>query len=91
MMGLEVVPSRANFIFFETPRLADELAGDLLRRGVIVRPCGGWGYERSIRVTVGTEEENNFFLEALEETLKTSDTAGSGPMARGEDKNGSIR
>ena len=91
MMGLEVVPSRANFIFFETPRFADEVAGDLLRRGIIVRPCGGWGYERAIRVTVGTEEENNFFLEALEETLKTSETAGSGPMARGEDKNGSIR
>ncbi|HCP06876.1 MAG TPA: histidinol-phosphate transaminase, partial [Synergistaceae bacterium] len=80
MMGLEVVPSRANFIFFETPRFADEVAGDLLRRGIIVRPCGGWGYERAIRVTVGTEEENNFFLEALEETLKTSETAGSGPM-----------
>lgn len=91
MMGFEVVPSRANFIFFETSRFADEVAGDLLRRGVIVRPCGGWGYEKAIRVTVGTEEENNFFLGALEETFKTSGTAGSGPIARGEDKNGSFR
>lgn len=32
-------------------------------------PCGGWGFPRSIRVTVGTAEENSFFLESLGQVL----------------------
>ncbi|HDQ93269.1 MAG TPA: histidinol-phosphate transaminase [Synergistetes bacterium] len=68
-MGLSVVPSHTNFVFFETPFPADAVAEDLLEQGVIVRPCGGWGYERAIRVTVGTGDENAAFLAALDRTI----------------------
>jgi histidinol-phosphate aminotransferase len=68
-MGLSVVPSHTNFVFFETPFPADAVAEDLLEQGIIVRPCGGWGYERAIRVTVGTGEENAAFLAALDRTI----------------------
>ncbi|HPD97291.1 MAG TPA: histidinol-phosphate transaminase [Synergistales bacterium] len=69
-MGLEVAPSHTNFIFFETPFPADAVAEDLLKQGIIVRPCGGWGYDRAIRVTIGTGEENSAFLAALGRTIE---------------------
>lgn len=68
--NLEVVKSHSNFIFFKVPCNADELGGFLLKRGIIVRPCGGWGYNNHIRVTVGKREEMNEFLEGLKEGLK---------------------
>lgn len=68
-----VVPTQTNFLFFGLP---EELGIDaasveeaLLKRGVIVRSAGGWGYPRHLRVTVGTPEENDFFLEQLREAL----------------------
>lgn len=64
-MGLEPVMSETNFVFFSTPFDASRLFEALLDRGVIVRPCRGWGYPRSIRVTVGTDRDNSIFLDAL--------------------------
>jgi histidinol-phosphate aminotransferase len=50
---------------------AQEVYKRLLKRGVIVRPVGG-GYElpEHLRVTVGTEAENERFLSALAASLK---------------------
>jgi histidinol-phosphate aminotransferase len=43
----------------------------LLKRGVIVRPVGGsYGLPEHLRVTVGTEAENERFLSALAASLK---------------------
>jgi len=64
-MGLSVVPSHTNFVFFETPFSARTVADALLKQGIIVRPCTGWGYDRAIRVTVGTSGEVDVFLETL--------------------------
>lgn len=61
-MGCKPVRSNANFVFFEMPYEASEVAERLLRRGVIVRPCGGWGYPRHMRVSIGTTEQNEEFL-----------------------------
>ncbi|HYF80193.1 MAG TPA: aminotransferase class I/II-fold pyridoxal phosphate-dependent enzyme [Symbiobacteriaceae bacterium] len=41
----------------------------LMRLGVLVRPCGSFGLPNSLRVTVGTAEENRRFAEALEAVL----------------------
>jgi histidinol-phosphate aminotransferase len=57
--GVEYVPSQANFIYLHHgPEAFDEF----LAEGVIVRAMGA-GY---IRVTVGTPEENDRFLETLD-------------------------
>lgn len=68
-----VVPTQTNFLFFGLPEElgvdAASISQDLLQRGVIVRPAGGWGYPRHLRVTVGTPEENEFFLEQFKEAL----------------------
>lgn len=68
-LGLDPVPSQTNFVFVDTGRDADDLFERLLRRGVIVRPAAGWGYPTHMRVTVGTPEQNQRFLEALKAEL----------------------
>jgi histidinol-phosphate aminotransferase len=64
-MGYAVVPSQANFILIDVGEDAEALWGRLLRRGIIVRPATGWGLDHHVRVTVGTAEQNERFLEAL--------------------------
>ena len=70
-MGLKVVPSKANFLLFfpgagvSIPDLNDRLMAE----GVIIRPMAGFGVPDAMRVTVGTEEENTFFIETLKKVL----------------------
>lgn len=63
-MGLEQVPSQGNFILV---RVGDgqEVFNRLLRRGVIVRPMGGYDLAEYVRVTVGKREENQRFVKEL--------------------------
>jgi histidinol-phosphate aminotransferase len=53
-LGLEFLPTQANFICFRTARPAVDLHEDLLRRGVIVRPLRSFGLDHWTRVTIGT-------------------------------------
>ena len=39
------------------------------KRGVIVRPIGGYGMPAYLRVTIGLESENERFLDALAQSL----------------------
>lgn len=64
-LGLDVIPSCANFIAFDTARDAAPIYEALLRRGVIVRPIANYGMPRHLRVTVGLPAENERFLAAL--------------------------
>lgn len=59
--GIEYTPSQANFIAIQVPDDTKEFSDRLLKEGVIVRPMGS-----IIRVTVGTDQENRRFLEALD-------------------------
>jgi histidinol-phosphate aminotransferase len=69
-LGLEWIPSHGNFITLRVGK-AGEVFKRLLKRGVIVRPVGG-GYQlpEHLRVTIGTEAENERFLIALAASLK---------------------
>jgi len=67
-LGLEYIPSCANFISFRV-RHAERVYQTLLSQGVIVRPIGGYGLPDYLRVTVGTPKENARFLKALEAAL----------------------
>jgi len=70
MGGVEVVPSQANFVIFTTPVPADALQDRLADRGVLVRNMGEYPeLEGYLRVSAGTETENNAFLAAFEESL----------------------
>ena len=68
-LGLPVRESHANFVCVDTGDAA-ALAGRLLHEGVIVRPLAGFGAPGSVRVTVGTPEQNDAFLAALGRCLQ---------------------
>ncbi len=68
-MGFEVVPSEANFVMvpLESAQVASWLTEELLRRGVIVRPLAAFGLPNCIRISTGTDEENQMLIGALEQ------------------------
>ncbi|GIQ67567.1 histidinol-phosphate transaminase [Xylanibacillus composti] len=70
-LGLDYFPAYGNFIMIHTGRPALAVFEALLRHGIIVRGGHSLGYPESIRVTVGSREENEAFLIALEDVLKT--------------------
>jgi histidinol-phosphate aminotransferase len=69
-LGLEFVPSSANFILVRVGK-GQEVFQRLLSQGVIVRPMGGYQFPGHVRVTVGTMAENRKFIAALEKVIKT--------------------
>ena len=68
-LGLQHIPSRANFITVRIGMQADRVYRDLLAQGVIVRPIAGYGLPEHLRVTVGLPEHNERFLDALQGAL----------------------
>jgi histidinol-phosphate aminotransferase len=62
--GWAVTPSQTNFLLVDFEEPAVELYDRLLSEGVILRPIGG--LDTSLRITVGTEEQNQRLLEALD-------------------------
>jgi histidinol-phosphate aminotransferase len=61
--GLDVADSQANFVWLPLGERTAEVAAALEARAVITRPFAGEG----IRVTVGTPEEDDVFLDALDD------------------------
>jgi histidinol-phosphate aminotransferase len=64
-------PSGANFVLFRPrARAGRDVWQQLVDRSILVRDCSGWPrLENCLRVTVGTPEENDAFLDALREVL----------------------
>jgi len=70
-LGLRYLPSQANFVMIDLGRPAQPVFEALLRRGVIVRPCTGFGRPEFIRVTTGRPEELMRFASALKEAVQS--------------------
>jgi histidinol-phosphate aminotransferase len=70
-LGLWVAESDANFVWLHLAEDADEaeVVKGLSTRGVLVRSGASLGRERALRVTVGTESENERFVDALSALL----------------------
>jgi histidinol-phosphate aminotransferase len=68
-LGLNYIPSVGNFIAIEMPGNVNEIYQALLHKGVITRPIGVYEMPNHLRVTIGTEKENQKFLTALSEVL----------------------
>jgi len=71
-MGLPYVKTATNFILIDVRKDCSWVAQELMQRGVIVRHMKSWGYQRFIRVTIGTMKENKRFLKALKLVLDLS-------------------
>jgi histidinol-phosphate aminotransferase len=65
-LGFRVVPTWANFVYCELGEDAAAVAARLRNEGVSVRPLGAWGAPTCIRVTIGTPEQNQFFLNVVQ-------------------------
>jgi len=69
--GIKVFPSKANFFLFKTPFPAEVVHKALLQKGVLVRNVSYLpNLQGCLRVSVGKPEENDIFLEKLEEVLR---------------------
>ncbi len=70
--GIKFLPSDANFIAINTaPHSAKAIVTKLLENGIIARECSsfGAGGEKILRITIGTREQNQKVLDALQEVL----------------------
>ena len=68
--GIYPYPSVANFIFFSCARNANHVYEQILRKGILVKPfIFPWINRQFIRVTVGSREENEAFIEALKRVI----------------------
>ena len=69
--GVTVYPSHANFLLFETDLNPREVFDGLLRHGVLVRDVSRYPMlSKALRVSIGTEEENERFLEGLASVMR---------------------
>jgi histidinol-phosphate aminotransferase len=71
-LGLEYIPSFANFVSFAVKNAA-QVNQKLLQNGVIVRPIANYGMPDYLRVSIGLFSENARFLEVLEQILKSNE------------------
>lgn len=65
----EHIPTAGNFITINLQRPAAPIYQALLREGVIVRPIGGYGLPQHLRITIGTEPQNQRCITALKKVL----------------------
>jgi histidinol-phosphate aminotransferase len=68
-LGLAYAPSHTNFLLVKIGPRALEVFQKLLEQGVIVRPCTGYDLPEFLRVTIGSQEQNERFIAALEDVL----------------------
>lgn len=75
--GIHVVPSEANFVMavFESAEQARAFSGGLLERGVILRPLASFGLPQCVRITIGTEADNAWFMTVLNQLQGLSESA----------------
>ena len=66
---LEFVPSHANFILVRVVE-GQKVFEAMQKKGVIVRPMGGYQLPEWVRISIGTPQENERSLAALKATLK---------------------
>jgi histidinol-phosphate aminotransferase len=69
LLGVRFTPSVANFVLIDTSRDCEHDFLKLLEEGVIVRPMKLYGFPASLRVTIGTREDNEIFLESLRRVM----------------------
>jgi len=68
-LNLSWIPSVGNFICFAVPGRAMDIFQGLLEKGVIIRPVANYEMPDHLRVSIGTQAENQQFLLALKSLL----------------------
>ena len=71
-LNLPYIPAHGNFVTIQVGNLP-EVQQQLLKQGVIVRPVGEYGLPEHLRISVGTKQENERFLDTLQTIIKEGD------------------
>jgi histidinol-phosphate aminotransferase len=69
-IGIRAVPTSANFIYFTVDEDASAFTGRMQSEGVIVRSLAPWGIPNAVRVSIGTQEQNETFFRALKKVMQ---------------------
>lgn len=81
-LGLEVLPSVANFVAIRFPTQPGRAAADadrfLTSRGLVLRAIGAYGMGDFLRLTVGTQEANEAVVAALGDFVEDRKVAANG-------------
>ncbi|WP_044336334.1 histidinol-phosphate transaminase [Rossellomorea aquimaris] len=67
--GLNFFPSQANFVLIDFGVSGDDVFQYLMSKGYIVRSGEALGYPNSVRVTVGSHDQNEEVIEKMKEFL----------------------
>ncbi|GAB5490975.1 MAG: histidinol-phosphate transaminase [Phototrophicaceae bacterium] len=70
-LGVEYWKPSANFVLFKTPYNTREMTEKFMQVGILVRPQHKSGLEYCVRMSIGTHEANQLFIQRLEEILET--------------------
>lgn len=68
-LNVPVPTSYANFVFADLGRPSGPIYEQLLRRGIITRPLGAYGFPNALRISVGLRAHNEKLIAALKELL----------------------
>ncbi|AMN46867.1 histidinol-phosphate aminotransferase [Steroidobacter denitrificans] len=68
-LGVRHIPSVGNFVLIDCGRPAQAVYESMLRQGVIVRPVGNYQLPNHLRITIGTQPQNERMLAALQQAL----------------------
>jgi histidinol-phosphate aminotransferase len=68
-LGFSHYPAHGNFVMVDVQRPAARVFDGLLRKGVIIRGGHMLGFPTSIRVTVGSQAQNELFIQMLEQVI----------------------
>eukprot|EP00130_Batrachochytrium_dendrobatidis_P008633 XP_006683508.1 hypothetical protein BATDEDRAFT_15173 [Batrachochytrium dendrobatidis JAM81] len=68
-LNLDYTKTESNFILVKFGPDAENIYNKLLAKGVILRYGKTWGLPEYVRVSIGTEEENLYFIESLTSIL----------------------
>lgn len=68
-MGIAYTPTQANFVWIDTGRDCKMVFTELLKRGVIVRTGDIFGCPTHIRVTTGSDDQNQRFIDTFREVM----------------------
>lgn len=68
--GLQYVKSNTNFVLVDTGVETEGIVEEFLKRGILIRGGKEFGYPTSLRISIGTPEENEAVVSLLGELLK---------------------
>lgn len=68
-LSIEFIPSAGNFLCINLGENALQVNQRLLEEGVIVRPVANYGLKQFLRVSIGTQVENQHFIDTLKSVL----------------------